>query len=1051
MLQEQIVRDDERENEQQTWMQQLADLSPGLLYLYDGVEERLLYLNERSRELLGYSPQALIDRGANVLHSLIHPEDIAQFSSHLRALQAGSTLEIEYRIQHASGEWRWFRSRDRLWRCTPQGQVQQILGAAEDITERKRTEEALRESQELLQGFMNCSPVLFCIKDERGHYVYVNPSVEQLVNCKSPDILGRTDGDFFSADTAQQLRAHDREVIAQGKPIQFLETLQIGDRPYHYLSFKFSFRDASGQNLLAVISLDISDRIQAEEALSRREEELRLIANALPVLISRVDAEQRYRFNNRGYEEWYGHSPTEIYGKTLWEVMGNSAYENIRPYVEQALSGKSVTYESQLTLKDAGKRYISASYIPQRDRQGQVVGFVALVSDISSRKQAEAEKQQLLEQLGTERELLEAVLQQMPAGVMVAEAPSGKITLSNEQIQEIWTNPPTLEHFGHLSQYPGFHRDGRPYQIHEWPLVRSVQRGEVVTGEEIHFIRNDGSSGIMLVNAAPIRDRHNQIKAGVVTFYDISDRQQMEAALRDREHRFSTLFNGMEDWVLVYHLSPEGTPSQLIEVNEQACHKLGYSREELLQMSVTEIIDSTSVTPLVTLEKLKSEKHVVIESVHRTKAGQCIPVEVSATLFTLNGLPTVQSICRDITERKRAEAEREQLWEWERQARAQAEDANRIKDEFLAVLSHELRSPLNPILGWVRLLRSRQFDSATTDKALEIIERNTKLQAQLIEDLLDVSRILQGKMLLNVIALNMIVPLEGALETVRLAAEAKAIALETHLEAGEVLGDPMRLQQAMWNLLSNAIKFTPPGGRIEVRLQTIGDELQIQIKDSGKGIAPAFVPHVFEYFRQEDGSTTRQFGGLGLGLAIVRHLVELHGGRIYAESAGEGLGATFTVRLPRLLSQPPADSAGEVRVVPWRDSCENLAPLAGLRVLVVDDEPDMRDLLGVVLQQWGAEVQVAASAREALGLISRLPFDLVISDIGMPEMDGYQLMRQLRSRLPEQGSQVKAIALTAYAGEWNQQQALAAGFHKHLAKPVTPEVLLEAIATLLED
>uniref|UniRef100_A0ACD5GW74 ATP-binding protein n=1 Tax=Desertifilum tharense IPPAS B-1220 TaxID=1781255 RepID=A0ACD5GW74_9CYAN len=592
---------------------------------------------------------------------------------------------------------------------------------------------------------------------------------------------------------------------------------------------------------------------------------------------------------------------------------------------------------------------------------------------------------------------------------------------------------------------------GVPTKSTNGTLVRSVRRGEVVTGEEIHFIRNDGSSGIMLVNAAPIRDRHNQIKAGVVTFYDISDRQQMEAAPRDREHRFSTLFNGMEDWVLVYHLSPEGTPSQLIEVNEQACHKLGYSREELLQMSVTEIIDSTSVTPLVTLEKLKSEKHVVIESVHRTKAGQCIPVEVSATLFTLNGLPTVQSICRDITERKRAEAEREQLWEWERQARAQAEDANRIKDEFLAVLSHELRSPLNPILGWVRLLRSRQFDSATTDKALEIIERNTKLQAQLIEDLLDVSRILQGKMLLNVIALNMIVPLEGALETVRLAAEAKAIALETHLEAGEVLGDPMRLQQAMWNLLSNAIKFTPPGGRIEVRLQTIGDELQIQIKDSGKGIAPAFVPHVFEYFRQEDGSTTRQFGGLGLGLAIVRHLVELHGGRIYAESAGEGLGATFTVRLPRLLSQPPADSAGEVRVVPWRDSCENLAPLAGLRVLVVDDEPDMRDLLGVVLQQWGAEVQVAASAREALGLISRLPFDLVISDIGMPEMDGYQLMRQLRSRLPEQGSQVKAIALTAYAGEWNQQQALAAGFHKHLAKPVTPEVLLEAIATLLED
>ena len=386
---------------------------------------------------------------------------------------------------------------------------------------------------------------------------------------------------------------------------------------------------------------------------------------------------------------------------------------------------------------------------------------------------------------------------------------------------------------------------------------------------------------------------------------------------------------------------------------------------------------------------------------------------------------------------------RARLYEAEQRARTEAEAANRIKDEFLAILSHELRSPLNPILGWTRLLRSRKFDEKATDRALEIIERNAKLQTQLIEDLLDVSRILRGKLVLNESPVNLVTTIEAALETVRLAAQTKEIQIQTVFEAnvGQVSGDANRLQQVVWNLLSNAIKFTPSGGRVEVRLEQVGSQVQIHVRDTGKGINPEFLPYVFEYFRQENSSTTRQFGGLGLGLAIVRYLTELHGGSVHAESAGEGLGSTFTVTLPLMGRQ--------VEVTPEPMPSQGAADLDGLRILVVDDETDIRELVAFILQQSGAAVTVAASAEEALIALNQSVPDVLLSDIGMPEVDGYMLMRQVRTFSAQQGGQIPAIALTAYAGEYYQQQAFQAGFQLHISKPVEPEELVRAIARLV--
>lgn len=410
----------------------------------------------------------------------------------------------------------------------------------------------------------------------------------------------------------------------------------------------------------------------------------------------------------------------------------------------------------------------------------------------------------------------------------------------------------------------------------------------------------------------------------------------------------------------------------------------------------------------------------------------------------------------------------------ERQARADAEAANRTKDEFLATLSHELRTPLNAMMGWSQLLLTRKFDEEKMLRGLETINRNTKSLATLIDDILDVSRIITGKLHIQPRACDLVSVIEAAIEVVRPAAEAKTIQLESLLDCHvpQVWGDVNRLQQVIWNLLSNALKFTPNGGRVEVRLEAgdltrgrgdAGDGglfstpkssqsryIQIQVSDTGRGIAPEFLPHVFERFRQENSSTTRSFGGLGLGLAIVRHLVELHGGTIQVSSPGEGMGATFTVQLPVWIGSPESSSKSSLeptivsKVPPAKPSRE----LEGLRVLIVDDEADARDLIVTILTESGAQVTPAASGYEALHLLSQSRVDVLVSDIGMPNLDGYAFIRQVRQLKTERGEYIKALALTAYARELDRNLALEAGFQLHLAKPFEPNDLVSMVAKL---
>jgi PAS domain S-box-containing protein len=449
------------------------------------------------------------------------------------------------------------------------------------------------------------------------------------------------------------------------------------------------------------------------------------------------------------------------------------------------------------------------------------------------------------------------------------------------------------------------------------------------------------------------------------------------------------------------------------------------------------------------LRQLASTGEYSGETTCRTKSGDERVIELS--VFTMrSGVGEPQcyvSIMRDITARKRTEAKVAQLLVLERTARADAEKANRLKDEFLATLSHELRTPLNAVIGWSRILKTGRLDDESSGHAIEVIERNAWSQKQIIEDILDVSRVITGKLQLHLGPVNLVSVVNAALDAVRPALEAKDISVETDFpdNVKVIAGDVDRLQQVVWNLLSNASKFTPVGGTVGIRISQDETHTEIEIRDTGPGIAAEFLPHVFERFRQADGSTTRTHGGLGLGLAIVRHLVELHGGLIAAENQTSGSGAVFTVKLPLpstelSLTNVPAAAPVDTNVTE--------VDLQNVRILVVEDELDALDLIMIDLTAHGAKVRGAVSASQALELLASDQFDLLISDIGMADTDGYNLIKQVRKQEGEKGEHIPAIALTAYARTQDRIRAIAAGYNTHVAKPVELRELVTVVKCL---
>jgi PAS domain S-box-containing protein len=489
---------------------------------------------------------------------------------------------------------------------------------------------------------------------------------------------------------------------------------------------------------------------------------------------------------------------------------------------------------------------------------------------------------------------------------------------------------------------------------------------------------------------------------------------------------------------------------RIIEANAAFLRLLGYTRDEMLAREFT----WRSITAPESMERSEAARAEL-----RTR-GNCAPFEKEylrkdgtrvwttvAAAMVADSDEQWMSFVLDISDRKHAATEREAAFSREHAARTQAEEATRLKDEFLANLSHELRTPMNAIIGWTHLLRSGRLDDSQRQRALESIDRGARSQAKLIEDLLDVSRIVSGKLSLTLHAVDLDAVVDAAAESQRPAAQTKNISIDVQAapEPLTVNGDVNRLQQVFLNILSNAVKFTPAGGRINIKLARSGEEATVSISDTGEGITQEFLPFIFDRFRQADGTSTRTHMGLGLGLAIVRHVTELHGGTVTAQSEGHGQGTTFTVALP-LASE--VDEAPRGPVASRMPGSYGAPGGSGIRVLVIEDDPETRDILGAILDRGGFSYRMAGRASEALTMLDEWQPDAIVSDIGMPDMDGYEFARELRQRSPEQGGRIPALALSAFARAEDREKALAAGYQGHIAKPVDPADLVRAIAEL---
>jgi PAS domain S-box-containing protein len=692
--------------------------------------------------------------------------------------------------------------------------------------------------------------------------------------------------------------------------------------------------------------------------------------------------------------------------------------------------------------------HLSASFVESRDKaQGldsgadgylaqpvEPIELIATVKSLLRIRQAEESA------LSLAREW-QSTFDAMNDGVCLLNQ-EGRVMRCNSAMTEL-LNKPLRELVGCL------HQELLPTtlgSVEATPFTR-VQQTRQRESQEVH-----SDSHWFSVTADPVFDEGGAFSGAVYILADMTDRRQTEEALRVSEERFRLLLENVKDYAILFL----DTQARVSRWSLGAESILGYQESEILGQPGSIIftpedlqqgVDKQELETAVTDGRAEDERwHIRKDGTRFWASGITTPLRDET-----GQLRGFAKILRDFTERKQAEDERNQLLAREQEARATAEAANRLKDEFLATLSHELRSPLNAMLGWTRLLNSRKFDEATTARAMQTIERSAKSQAQLVEDLLDVSRIIQGKLRLNVRPVELVSVIEAAIETVRPAAQAKEISLQSVLDpaAGPVAGDFDRLQQVVWNLLSNAIKFTPKQGRVMVRLERVNSHIEVTVTDSGKGINPEFVPYVFERFRQADSSSTRVYSGLGLGLAIVRQLLELHGGTVRAYSEGEGKGATFTIKLP-LMPVHVKPYLGD-RVHPTVElgvPFDNPPTLNGVRVLIVDDEVDSRELLVAALEECEAQVFAVASASEALKAVSQFQPDVLVSDIGMPLEDGYSLICKVRQLSAEQGGEIPAIALTAYARAEDRMKAIASGFQMHIPKPVEPAELVTVVASL---
>ena len=882
--------------------------------------------------------------------------------------------------------------------------------------------------------------------DTNLRYIRINKCLAQINGRSIADHIGRTIREAIP-EIADMVEPIYLQVLATQTPILDLEikaeTLQQPGVVRDWLVSFYPVSDESG-TLLGVSSAiaEITDRNQAKRVIQQSEALFRRLLNSNIFGVAIGDLSGRIAYANDSLLNMVGYTRSDVLsGQMRWDRMTPPEYLHIDAKAAQELraSGVATPFKKEYIRKDGSRVPMlmgGTILCPENPETETIVAFYIDLTEISR---------------------VEAELKNNQERLQIAQQ-AGKIGTFewNVQTNELASTPELEALYGHSAggfdnSYQNLlamvHPDDRALTQQQWQAAAA-------SGEELNIefriCRPDSSIGWIACRAKVFQDDRGLPLRAIGVNVDITDRKQAEAARSQTNQTLEALIQACPLGITVF-----SADDGIVKMWNPAAERIfGWSESEAVGQFLPCIPADKREEFTANLTKISQGNAIAgMETQRQRKDGCAIDISLWATpVRDAKGNINCMSIVADISDRKLVEAEIAQLLDREQAARAEAEAINRLKDEFLATLSHELRTPLNVILGWAQRLRGLPYTEEDLAGGLEAIERQSRVQVQLVEDLLDVSRIIQGKLALKAGWFVMANAIEIALSSVIFVAQAKSVTVSSELDPTVKLmwGDAQRLQQVFSNLLTNAVKFTPAGGTVKLHLSAVAvansapNYLQITVSDSGKGISAEFLPYVFDRFRQADGSITRPDSGLGLGLAIVRHLVELHGGTVRAESPDKDRGATFTVMLPQKQRRSQQPQLREER------KAAQIRPgiLAGLKVLVVDDEPDNREFLIVALEQWGATATVAASAQEAIDILQKSPPDILVSDIGMPVEDGYSLIRKVRSSESDQIKRLPAVALTAYASEQDRSRAIDAGYDEHLAKPIDPARFASVLAEL---
>ncbi|MCW5961723.1 MAG: PAS domain S-box protein [Pyrinomonadaceae bacterium] len=978
----------------------------------------------------------------------IHPEDSEIFETDFAdAIRENRALNAEFRILLPDGSERWLN-------CTgqpildPSGKVVSIIGNCRDITEGKEREISLKRSETLVRNVIDSLFAFVGVLSPEGILLEANRTALQSAPLKAEDVIGKNFADTYWWEYSEKVQEKLRDAITRasaGEGARFDVDARVGEDKLIPIDFMLvPLYDDFGEitNLIAS-GVDLTPRLEAENALRKSELFAKTILNSLSAHIAVIDKNGDIAAVNNAWTRFAEQNCTAA------EIAATGVGNNYLQITKKGESRESKEVFEKLSTILRGELDVFQIEYPchSRDEERWFLlqatalhsadgGAVVSHLNITDRKQAEIE-------LRNSEEFTRSIVENSPDCVKVLSL-SGELLSMNEGGQSLME----IDDFERIKgrRWLDFW-EGDDLEL-AYQAVELAKKGEVANFQGSCRTKKENLKW-WDVSVAPVFDGSGKPTRLIAISRDMTERRKIEAAL----------YRGKSQMEFVLEVAQLGIWSLDVETGmaeRSLRHDQIFGYDELLpkwtfQMFIDHVLpEYREDVEQKFRQALDKGTEWQIETQIRRADGEIRWIWARGqSQIDSDGRTKLHGTVTDITERKEAEAERERLLENERVTRKDAEIANRLRDEFLATVSHELRAPLNSILGWGRLLEKGNLDKATIEKAITTIVRNAESQKRLIEDLLDVSRIISGKLRLEVITVNPLNIVESALETVRPAAEAKGIALEIKeaAEVSHISGDPNRLQQIIWNLLSNAIKFTPPDGKVTLKIGRENNTVLISVVDTGVGIKPEFLPHVFDRFSQADASSIRKFGGLGLGLAIVRHITEMHGGTVQVESEGEGKGSTFTVKLPVSATYPANKETSDVAKLQTNLETRELS-LNGMLILVVDDEDDTRQLLVQALTFYGATVVAVSNASDALTEIRDKSPDFLVSDIGIPDEDGYTLIKKIRQLPDEKQKNLPAIALTAYTRAQDRIRALAAGFQSQVAKPVEPDELVMVIASL---